>query len=154
MREESRKVMQDRRKSGKLYPQSYKNEWKINGNRVLVSTQISQFWDTAFTTVSLPVFQLQGSSESTDRPNDVPPRPRPSARPERGRGRGGGGGGPPCRPPWMPAPPRNPFYGHRGTRWAMRRRFGDVEFTVTLIIVAPFFRCFGHFFLDALDNYM
>ena len=31
----------------KLYPQSYKNEWKINGNRVLVSTQISQFWDTA-----------------------------------------------------------------------------------------------------------
>ena len=24
-----------------------KNEWEINGNRVLVSTQISQFWDTA-----------------------------------------------------------------------------------------------------------
>ena len=48
MREESRKVMQEWRKSGKLYPLSYKNEWKINGNRVLVSTQISQFWDTSF----------------------------------------------------------------------------------------------------------
>ena len=29
------------------YPQSFKNEWKINGCRVLVSTQIPQFWDTA-----------------------------------------------------------------------------------------------------------
>ena len=28
------------------YPQSFKNEWKINGCRVLVSTQIPQFWDT------------------------------------------------------------------------------------------------------------
>ena len=28
------------------YPQSLKNEWKINGCRVLVSTQIPQFWDT------------------------------------------------------------------------------------------------------------
>ena len=28
------------------YPQSFKNEWKINGSRALVSTQISQFWDT------------------------------------------------------------------------------------------------------------
>ena len=30
-----------------IYPQSFKNEWKINGCRVLVSTQIPQFWDTA-----------------------------------------------------------------------------------------------------------
>ena len=29
------------------YPQSFTNEWKINGSRVLVSTQIPQFWDTA-----------------------------------------------------------------------------------------------------------
>ena len=28
------------------YPQSLKNEWKINGCRLLVSTQIPQFWDT------------------------------------------------------------------------------------------------------------
>ena len=28
------------------YPESLKNEWKINGCRVLVSTQIPQFWDT------------------------------------------------------------------------------------------------------------
>ena len=28
------------------YPQSFKNEWKINGSRVLVFTQIPQFWDT------------------------------------------------------------------------------------------------------------
>ena len=36
----------ERVKSGKLYHQSYKNDWKINANRVLVSTQISLFWDT------------------------------------------------------------------------------------------------------------
>ena len=29
------------------HPQSYKNECEINGCRVLVSTQIPQFWDTA-----------------------------------------------------------------------------------------------------------
>ena len=27
------------------FPQGFKNEWKINGCRVLVSTQIPQFWD-------------------------------------------------------------------------------------------------------------
>ena len=26
---------------------SFKNEWKINGSRVLVSTQIPKFWDAA-----------------------------------------------------------------------------------------------------------
>ena len=42
-----------------------KNEWKINGNRVLVSTQISQFWDTDAGGHTLPlcvmacVFQWQ-----------------------------------------------------------------------------------------------
>ena len=30
------------------YSQSFKNEWKINGSRVLVSTQIPQFWDTGW----------------------------------------------------------------------------------------------------------
>ena len=30
------------------FPQSF-NEWKINGYRVLVSTQIPQFWDTDLT---------------------------------------------------------------------------------------------------------
>ncbi|XP_043212213.1 H/ACA ribonucleoprotein complex non-core subunit NAF1-like [Amphibalanus amphitrite] len=64
---------------------------------------------------------IQGTSDSADPPNEDPPSSRPTSRPERGRGRGRGGrggGGPPgggggARPPWMPAPPRNPFYGHR-----------------------------------------
>ena len=32
------------------YPQSFKNEWKIHGCRVLVYTQIPQFWDTEHST--------------------------------------------------------------------------------------------------------
>ena len=55
-----------------------------------------------------------GTGEAAESTEDAGPRPRAAARSERGRGRGRGGGLTACRPPWMPAPPRNPFYGHRG----------------------------------------
>ena len=44
MREKSHARVKERVEN---YPQSFKNEWKINGYRVLISTQIPQFWDTS-----------------------------------------------------------------------------------------------------------